>query len=106
MLVRGLYGMKQAGCIWHKTMQEAMISWGFEQLSLEYCIYHRASNTGTVIAAVHVNDFLFIADTKEENEQFKAKMKETWTISNLGEAKFCVGISISQNRAERTVALL
>ena len=25
----GLYGMRQSGCIWNKTMHKAMLSWGF-----------------------------------------------------------------------------
>ena len=39
-LKQGLYGMKQSGRIWNKTMNEAMISWGFVQLSCESCIYY------------------------------------------------------------------
>lgn len=32
-------------------------------------------------------------------------MKQKWTISALGDARFCVGIAISRNRGNRTVAL-
>jgi hypothetical protein len=37
-LKRGLYGMKQSGRIWNKTMNNAMLSWGFKRLSSESCI--------------------------------------------------------------------
>jgi Reverse transcriptase (RNA-dependent DNA polymerase)/GAG-pre-integrase domain len=105
MLQRGLYGMKQSGRIWNKTMNDAMLSWGFTRLSCESCIYYRKSNTGTIISAVHVDDFLSIASSKDENEAFKNQMKSLWTISDLGEAKHCVGIAIRRNRTNKTVHL-
>lgn len=61
-----------------------MVSWGFTRLACESCIYYRKQVTGTVIVAVHVDDFLSIVSSKDENEQFKAQLKEAWTISDLG----------------------
>jgi transposase InsO family protein len=104
-LQRGLYGIKQAGRIWNKTMNDAMISWGFTRLSCESCIYYRNDATGIVIAAVHVDDFLSIANSPAANEAFKSQMKEIWTISDLGEVKQLVGIAISRDRSARTVSL-
>ena len=57
------------------------------------------------MAAVHVDDFLSIADSHTENKQFKTQMKEIWKISSLGEAKFCVGIRITLNHKDHTVSL-
>lgn len=51
-----------------------------------------------VTAAVHVDDFLSIVNSPEENWWFKEQMKEIWTISDLGEAKFVVGIGIDSNK--------
>jgi Reverse transcriptase (RNA-dependent DNA polymerase) len=105
-LQKGLYGLKQGGRIWNRTMNEAMINWGFTRLSCEYCIYYRWSDTGEIIfTAVHVNDFLSVASTRTENERFKTQLREKWTISGLGEAKFCIGIAIECNRAACSVAL-
>jgi len=105
LLQRGLYGMKQSGRIWNQTMNDAMLSWGFTRLSCESCIYYRKRNTGIIILAVHVDDFLSITTSKAENESFKLQMKSLWTISDLGEAKYCVGIAISRNLTNRTVSL-
>ena len=101
----GLYGMKQSGRIWNKTMNEAMISWGFMQLSCESCIYYWHANSGIIVAAVHVNDFLSVADSPTKNEQFKSQIKEIWKISSSGEAKFCIGIGITMNHEDHTVSL-
>lgn len=63
-------------------MNKNMIKWGFTQLSCESCIHHRKSPTGIVIAAVHVDDFLSIASSKEENNIFKDQMKSVWQITD------------------------
>ena len=81
MIQRGLYDMKQSGRIWNQTMNEQMLSWGFTRLSCESCIYYRSSDSGMIIFAVHVDDFLSIASNKDENERFKNQMRNVWTIS-------------------------
>lgn len=40
-LIKGLYGMKQAGWIWNRTLNERMLSWGFTRLACKSCIYYR-----------------------------------------------------------------
>ena len=59
-LLWGLYGMKQAGQIWNRMMNEAMISWGFIHLSTESCVYYWSWLSGIIITMVHVDDFLAI----------------------------------------------
>ena len=56
---------------------------------------YRKLDTGTIIATVHVDDFLTIADTKEENNRFKTQMHKSWTISDLGRPKYIVGVLVS-----------
>ena len=82
-----------------------MLSWGFNRLSCESCVYYRKSDTGTVICAVHVDDFLSIASNKNENETFKNQMREAWTISDLGSICFVVGIAVNWDRPNRTIML-
>jgi hypothetical protein len=104
-LVRGLYGMKQSGRIWNQTLNDNMIGWGFTRLACESCIYYRKSDTGTIIAAVHVDDFLSIASSEEENNRFKIQMQTAWTISDLGTPRYVVGIAIEWDRQNSTVHL-
>ena len=104
-LQRSLYGMKQSGRIWNKMMNEAMLSWGFTRLSCESCIYYQKEESGIIVAAVHVDDFLSIADKLSENERFKSQMQKIWRISSSGEAKYCVGIGVIQDHKKCTISL-
>lgn len=86
-------------------MNTKMISWGFTRLSCESGIYYRKREQGIVITAIHVDDFLSIADSVTENENFIAQMEFTWTISKLGKPCYAVGIGIEWDYENRMVHL-
>jgi hypothetical protein len=87
--------MKQSGHIWNQKLNTQMIVWGFTRLSCESCIYFRKTDLGIVIAAIHVDDYLAIANSKDENERFKDQMRKVWTISDLGTACLIMGIAVT-----------
>jgi hypothetical protein len=97
-LQRGLYGMKQSGRIWNKTMNKAMASWGFMHLTSDPCLFYRNCNNNIILAAVHVDNFLIAGSSTDEINSFKYELRDLWSISDLGEATFCVGITISRDR--------
>ena len=51
--------MKQAGRIWNKTMNAGLIKIGFTRFQADPCVYRRKTPEGTIIAAVHVDDFAY-----------------------------------------------
>ena len=97
--------MKQAGHIWNQTLNDRMLEWGFARLPCESCMYYRKSPTGTVIAAVYIDDFLAIASSKAKNEQFKSQLRQVWTISDLGTPRHLVSVSVEWDRAAKAVTL-
>ena len=97
--------MKQAGRIWNKTLDTQMIAWGFTRLACESCVYIRKTDSGVVIAVIHVDDFLSVSNKKEENERFKEQMRKVWKISDLGTVKHLLGIAVSWDRPNRLVKL-
>jgi transposase InsO family protein len=104
-LKKSIYGMKQAGRIWNQTFHKTVTEWGFERLQCEWCIYRRDSPTGTVMFAVHVDDIIAAASSADENAQFRDFLKSKWQITELGEPKLALGITISRNRPNRTISL-
>ncbi|OJT05515.1 Copia protein [Trametes pubescens] len=104
-LHKGLYGMPQGGRTWNRTMHQHLVSVGFERVPSEYCLYFRTTSEGTVITGVHVDDFIAIASTPAAGSKFKDDLRREWTISDLGEARFCIGISIERDRATRSIRI-
>ena len=104
-LMKSIYGMKQAGRIWNQTFDSAVTKWGFEHVPSDWCVYRRDTDTGTVIFAVHVDDIFSIADPPEENTRFKEQLHSKWEISDLGPAKFTLGIAIDCDLDRHTIGL-
>lgn len=86
--------MKQAGRIWNQAVNDNMIIWEFTCLACKSCIFYYVTDYGTITVALHINNFLSIASSKEESKCFKAQMHQVWTISNLGVPHFVVGIVV------------
>ena len=104
-LLKSIYGMKQASCIWNKTFNSAILGWNFIRLSCEWCVYMRRSPTGTIIFSVYVDDIFSAASSVAENDHFAELLKSRWEISKLGPAKFALGIAFSRNRSAHTITL-
>jgi hypothetical protein len=104
MLKHSLYGMKQAGWIWNKTMNKEMVSWDFKRIPCKWCIYYHKTETGIVFVGVHVDNFVSIGSTREANDAFKANLKGSFEISE-GPLDLCLGIRLKRDRKARTIAL-
>ena len=79
--------------------------WGFKRVPCEWCVYHHTTPTGTIAFAVHVDDIISIVSSPDENNRFKADLNVKWKISDLGEAKFTLGIAMTRDRPERSISL-
>jgi hypothetical protein len=104
-LLKSIYGMKQASRVWNTTFNGEIVSWGFLWLPCEWCVYYHSSPSGTVIFSVHVDDIFAAASSKQELESFKALLQSKWEISDLGPAKFALGIAITRDRPSHSIFL-
>jgi len=104
-LMKSIYGMKQVSRVWNRTFDRAVRGWGFKWLSSEWCIYWRQTPTGTVIFTVHVDNIISIAPKPSMNEAFKSQLKGKWDITDLGPAKFTLGIAIFRNPSANTISI-
>jgi len=61
-LNKGLYGLNQAGCLWHKIVREKIIELGFKQAHADPCVF-MLENDGKIIAIIalyplYIDDFI------------------------------------------------
>jgi len=104
-LQKGLYGLLQGSHVWNKAMNKGMISLGFTRIKCEYCLYIHMTASGTVLTGIHVDDFLNAISCSSEAAKFKLELASIWEISDLGEARFCVGIALERDLANHFIYL-
>ncbi len=97
--------MHQAGRVWDRTLNAVMVSnWDFIRLPSEYCVYYRQDEHGTVITAVHIDNFISIASSKSANDRFQDQMQDKWKISEV-DVNFHLGIAIQCDRPLKTISI-
>jgi hypothetical protein len=106
MLVKSLYGLKQAGHAWNHHMHNAMVGWGFQRMMCEWCVYiWQNPNGSTILVAIHVNDMLAAVSIPTANDTFKAQLKSKWAILDLGNMKYYLGIAVVRDPERLTIHL-
>jgi hypothetical protein len=105
-LHKSLYGLRQAPRRWNETIHAALISLGFQRSQSDPCLYLRDMGTDrAMIVTIFVDDMLIGSKSLEAIEQFKADITAKFKMSDLGEAKLCLGIEIRRDRSLRTLSL-
>ena len=75
-----LYGLKQAGQTWNKTLDQKLGALGFFHLDAETCLYVFQKNGQTCFLVVYVNDLLLAASTRKFMDSVKAQLSAAFKM--------------------------
>ena len=107
-LLRSLYGLKQAGELWYKTVKEILTDFNYTCLIHDSCVFiKRNPDTGKVIiVVVYVDDILFIGNDKDEIQKILTHVESRVTaMTTMGEVTRYIGVEISRDRVNHTISL-
>lgn len=100
-LHKALYGLRQAPRAWNLKLDRSLKQLGFERCQLEHAVYVRyVKGTRSLIVGVYVDDLIITGEVARDIADFKAQMKEMFSMSDLGLLSYYLGIEVHQ-RAER-----
>ena len=100
-----LYGLKQAGHTWNRTLDKKLGELGFTHLDAETCLYVLRKHGQVCFLVVYVDDLLLEASSRSYMNSIKEMLSSTFTMHDLGEAKFLLGIEIQRDWRLRTISL-
>ena len=103
LILRSLYGLKQAARDWHKTCVSELVKLGFEQTPSDPCMLRHLERG--IILLVYVDDISIAAKKRSDVNWFKDEFAKVFKIKDLGEMSVILGIRITRNRKERTIRL-
>ncbi|KAL7284965.1 hypothetical protein ACG7TL_000054 [Trametes sanguinea] len=103
-LKKTLYGLKQAGRGWYKTLSDAMADMGLLRCASDHAVWYKHADDATLIVASSVDD-LTITGTTDLVYAFKANISKRFEMSDLGAMRWILGIEVERNRHERTIAI-
>eukprot|EP00795_Rhopilema_esculentum_P008820 gene8820-biopygen1729 len=104
-LNKSIYGLKQASRCWFKTMDAYMKNNDYEQCQADSCLYVKRVGAEFIIIALYVDDMLLACSSNQLLQNEKEALQKRFCMKDLGEARYCLGIQIERNRAEKRMLL-
>ena len=104
LLLRTIYGLKQAAAQFWKELLEALRFMKYERNKADPCLYFKWVNNKLIVWISWVDDCL-IAGPKELTIEARDKMMTLFDCDQLGEMKEYVGCKIERNWIDRWVKL-
>jgi len=94
LLIKTLYGLKQAGREWNVELDTKLWRCGYVQLKADPCIYIWRVGEDFAIITVWVDDLLLFMTTVLLMTKMKTDIKSKWEVTDLGSPSKIVGIEI------------
>jgi len=105
-LLKGLYGLKQAGRGWYLEMSKVFLKeLGFERSAVDHSVFFRRSNVEHTIVAVATDDMAVTSKRMEDAKRFKLEISKFWEITDNGPIKWFLGFQIKRDRTARTISI-
>ncbi|KAL2247796.1 UNVERIFIED_CONTAM: Retrovirus-related Pol polyprotein from transposon RE1 [Sesamum indicum] len=96
-LERSLYGLKQTLGQWNVELTLKLQEFGFVQSAHDYCLFLLHTDHGLVSLLVYVDDILLAGANIHELDKVKSYLHDLFTIKDIGEARYFLGLEIARN---------
>ena len=104
-LKRSIYGLKQASRMWNHRFDEEIRKFRFLQNEDEPCVYKKTSGSNVVFLILYVDDILILGNHEPSMRSVKAYLEKCFSMKDLGDASYILGIKIYRDRSKRLIGL-
>lgn len=105
LLLKSLYGLKQAARMWNKKLHETLVKIGFKRLQSDASIYIYVRDGVRIILPIFVDDITLATKSKATADAIVAELSSHFKLRDLGETAFLLGIKIIRDRSKRMITL-
>jgi hypothetical protein len=103
-LNKSIYGLKQSGRVWHRTLRGQMERIGFTAGKTDSTVYFQFGKNGEIeILGWYVDDELIAANALHLLDQITMDIEGSFDIQNLGEPSRLLGIKFERNHDLGTI---
>lgn len=104
-LNRALYGLRISPKKWNKRFTEVVLSVGLKNDDSEPCLFTWRENEKVLFLLIYVDDIIIASNDSNKLKQVISKLKDEFEMSELGEPKEFLGISIRRDREQQEIIL-
>ena len=105
-LLKGLYGLKQAGRGWYLKMSKVLMrDMGFKRSRRDRSVFYKKEGHEHTIVAVAMDDMAVTSRRKLNAMKFKSNVRQHWEITDHRPIQWFLGFKIKRNRESRTISI-
>ena len=98
-LRKSIYGLKQSGRNWHKTLTDFLKSQGFTPNQNDSCIYsHTSSDNNQLIVLFWVDDIIIASNSLDLISKTKELLHSKFKMDDRGELQWFLGIDFERTK--------
>ena len=97
--------MKQASQSWNLRFDESAKGIGFVKNEDEPCVYKKITGNAIVFLVLYVDGILLIGNAIPTLQNVKSWLGKCFSMKDLGEAAYIIGIKIYRDRSKRLIGL-
>jgi hypothetical protein len=102
-LRRAIYGLKQSGRLWNKTLHTNLKSMGFRQLEADPCVYLWQQGEQTMVVGVYVDDLIIANNTTEQMNRLKTLLNSKYRMPGMEELHWILGMRVKRERQTKQI---
>lgn len=104
-MYKSLYGLKQAGCVWNKTLHDMLCSIGFNCLKSDFSLYVYSRGSICIIIPIYIDDMTISSTSDAEFDKVGAELFKHFELHDLGPTSFLLGIQITRDCPHCSISL-
>lgn len=104
-LRRSLYGLKQAGREWHVLLANTLKQWGFNQSTIDVCLFTYTRDTSKLWVVVWVDDCVIMDNNPSLRTEFVHWLSNKFPVEDKGPLEWVLHIKVIRDRANRSISL-
>jgi len=94
-MLKGLYGLKQAGRGWYQELTKVMVGeLGFKWSELDHSVFYRKCEEEHTVVVVATDDMALTSKRTSDIAKLKSKISQHWDIMDGGEMHWYLGFAI------------
>ena len=105
LLLKSLYGLKQAGRQWNKKLHNTLLSMGFKRLESDRSIYIFVRDDVRIIIPIFIDDITFASSNPAAIDSAINELASHFKLRDLGPTTFLLGIEIIRNPEKQQISL-
>ena len=103
---QGIYGLKQASHGWYHTCTKAMfLTKGWSRCLLDNCVFIKRSGKSFIIAALFVDDCLYISNCPKLLKEFEHDVQLLYQVKKFEELNWYLGMKFTRNMKKGTIEI-